>query len=79
MQEYKKIYFLGIFILIVAIIVNIAASAVGLLTWYDFVYQISKLGLKESFLSLSFPSALFLFFVYPAILGYSGHYFYTRF
>lgn len=78
MSEKLKIYVLGVWVLMVAVLANIAASMFGVATWYDFIFQISKLGFVEAFLSLKFTSVLFLFFLYPALLGYCAHYLYKR-
>ena len=63
-----RIYIIGICILFVAIIANIIAEKLGLSTWYDFSFQLSKRGwtvIKE----VGLLSGLWLFILYPFILG----------
>jgi len=63
-----KIYFLGLFILVIAIIMNLLASLLGLISWYEFLHGLSSNGLitiKEA----GFINCIFLFFIYPFILG----------
>lgn len=64
-MEWIKIYFTGIVILVVAIGANIIASYLGFKTWYDFLE-----GLGNG-LSLSILDILWLFILYPLILGLS--------
>ena len=60
----------GWIILIVAIIVNGIVRAMGGSTWYDYLLNISRLGIKGATMSLTLPEVLFLFFLYPAIFGF---------
>ena len=55
---------MGLRILFSAIVLNIFAKFVGLSTWYDFLNKPSKV--------LSWDNYIFLFFVYPFILGLAG-------
>ena len=61
---WKEILFLGLRILLAAIVLNIFAKFVGLSTWYDFLNSPGKV--------LSWDNYIFLFFVYPFILGLVG-------
>ena len=61
-----KYYFIGVMILIVAIVANIAAAKLGLKTWYDFL---NGLGSGSS---LRFMDCLWLFAIYPLLLGLSA-------
>jgi len=54
----------GLRILLSAIVLNILACFVGLSAWYDFLNKPSKV--------LSWDNYIFLFFVYPFILGLVG-------
>lgn len=64
-----RIYFIGIIILLSAIIFNIIANSLGVKTWYDFLNGIAQ---KTPFKSLiNFWDALWLFFIYPFLLGSS--------
>ena len=63
-----RIYFIGFFILIIAIIANIIVSKIGLSTWYDFGPEFFKRGflaMKE----VGFLSCLWLFVLYPLVLA----------
>ena len=62
--EWKETLIVGLRILIVAIVLNIFARFVGLSTWYDFLNTPTKV--------LSWDNYIFLFFVYPFILGLIG-------
>ena len=60
-----KYYFIGVIILISAILANIIASKLGLKTWYDFLNSIGNSSLK-------LMDYLWLFGIYPQILGLSA-------
>ena len=60
-----RLYFIGIIILVSAIILNIIAQFLGLKTWYDFLNGISE---KMPIKSWDF---FWLFFLYPFLLGIS--------
>jgi hypothetical protein len=59
-------------VLMLAILVNFAANLLNLMTWYEFIKFISANGMIEAFSSLSVLSALFLFVIYPFVLGLIG-------
>tara|TARA_A100001015_G_scaffold199494_1_gene222721 strand:+ start:68 stop:310 length:243 start_codon:yes stop_codon:yes gene_type:complete len=62
-----RIYFLGIFILLIAILANLMASKLELLSWYDFLKGLTN---SPSFWStLHLKDGLWLFLLYPLILG----------
>ena len=62
-----RIYFLGIFILLIAILANLMASKLELLSWYDFLEGLTN---SPSFWStLRLKDGLWLFLLYPLILG----------
>ena len=48
MNQILQIFIMGIVILLVAIIVNFLANALGILTWYSFFTTISKIGFIET-------------------------------
>tara|TARA_Y100000996_G_C22236585_1_gene525932 strand:+ start:335 stop:574 length:240 start_codon:yes stop_codon:yes gene_type:complete len=67
-----RIYFIGIIILFSAIIFNIIANSLGIKTWYDFLNGIAqKIPLKSL---INFLDALWLFIVYPFLLGLSFYF-----
>ena len=57
------IYFIGVAILVTAILLNAVASKVRIVTWYDFVKKPS---------SAHWFDYIWLFVLYPALLGYSA-------
>ena len=64
-MELIKLYVMGLMILIIAILVNFLATQLGLKTWYDFLNQ---WGNRDA---LSLKDGLWLFVLYPLILGCS--------
>ncbi len=60
----------GWMILVAALAVNVVASTLGVTTWYDYVTSISVLGLKTATFSLRVHEHIFLFVIYPGILGF---------
>ena len=60
-----KYFFIGVIILISAIIANIIAAKLGLKTWYDFLNGIN------TGVSLSIFDYIWLFALYPFTLGLS--------
>lgn len=68
-MELLQIYFFGIVILIFAIIFNFVAKVLKISTWYDFLLDIKEKGLIKSLSSQGILSLIFLFFVYPFLLG----------
>ena len=71
--KFLKILAYGWLILIVAIIVNTLAGVFGLRTWYGFLSGISSSGIEGAFMSLSWMETLFLFAIYPLILGLTAY------
>ena len=63
-----KLYIIGIFILIIAIIANGIIATIGLKSWYDFINLLNSDGLK-TFGKLQVLDYLWLFLGYPLILG----------
>src|SRR3990167_5250192 len=62
--KWKETLISGLAILFAAVVLNVFARFVGLSTWYDFVNSPGKV--------LSWDNYIFLFFVYPFILGLVG-------
>ena len=65
-MELIKFYFTGLVILVVAIFANFLAAQLGLKTWYDFLNQL------DSGNALNFKDGIWLFILYPIILGCSA-------
>ena len=59
-----KIFLLGLIILAGAIVINVLASVVGVQTWYDLLTR----------QPIKWYSYIFLFVVYPLLLGVLGYY-----
>lgn len=70
-----KVFLTGWIILIVAIIVNYIAIRMGILTWYAFLEDAVKVGNIKAFIGSSFSSKLFLFIIYPVVLGLTAYLF----
>ena len=65
-MELIKFYFTGLVILLVAIFANLLAAQLGLKTWYDFLNQLGSGN------ALNFKDGIWLFIIYPIILGCSA-------
>ena len=66
-----KIYFLGLIVLMVAIILNGLVSKWGITGWYDFISQLLLQG-KQVFRRLTIIDYTWLFLMYPFLLGVAG-------
>lgn len=64
-----KIYLAGLAILFGAAIINFLAKHFRLLTWYDFLNSLARTGLKNAWGELNALSIIFLFLLYPLLLG----------
>ena len=64
-MELIKLYVMGLMILIIAILANFLATQLSLKTWYDFLNQWGNGD------ALSLKDGLWLFVLYPLILGCS--------
>jgi hypothetical protein len=73
MQQYLRIFLIGIIILVGAIIINVLASLLGLQTWFSFIELTTNKGLNSAFKEVGFVSLLYLFVVYPFVLGFLGY------
>lgn len=70
-----EIYLIGLAILIGGIIINVFANFIKLTTWYLFLEKVNKYGLIRTLKKESFISIIFLFIIYPLLLGLIGYYF----
>ncbi len=59
----------GLAILVSAIVLNIAAVAAGIPTWYDFLAAVRERGLAEAARDAGLAGMAFLLVVYPFLLG----------
>ena len=62
-----RIYFIGLFILITAILANILAVKLQLKSWYDLINGLANS--KSYWELITFKDSLWLFLVYPLVLG----------
>lgn len=67
-----KLYIIGIFILIIAIIANGIIVNLGLKSWYDLIELLNSDGSK-AFSKLKILDCIWLFLGYPLVLG-SGYF-----
>ena len=69
MNIFLHIIIVGFAILVGAIIINFLAGLLGLATWYTFLLEFKQKGFSQGIFSL-----LFLFVIYPLLLGVIGYY-----
>ena len=62
-----RIYFIGLFILITAILANILAVKLQLKSWYDLLNGLANS--KSYWELITFKDSLWLFLLYPLVLG----------
>ncbi len=67
-----KVFIGGVFVLVTAIVVNIIMPKLGILTWYEFGPNLLKNGWPY-YLEVGLLNILWLFFLYPLVLGLSYH------
>ncbi len=67
-----KIFLSGWTILLVAVLLNAIATRLAIDTWYPFLNEVSRHGFTEAFFKTSVVSKLFLFIIYPTLLGLSA-------
>lgn len=68
-----KFFITGIIILFIAILANVLASVLGVMSWYDAITGLQKNGwaaLKD----WGWKDYLWLLILYPLILGAAGYY-----
>jgi len=68
-----KIYCIGIIVLLIAILANVLASVIGVMSWYDAVTGLQKNG-WASLKDWSWKDYVWLFVLYPVILGAAAYY-----
>lgn len=66
-----KIYIIGLFILIAAILLNALAARMGLVSWYDFLTRMTSEG-RAVFADIRWLDYFWLFILYPFLLGLAG-------
>lgn len=63
-----KLFIVGWVVLIAAILANLLAAMLGLKSWYDFIALFNEHG-KRGFSMLNFFDYVWLFLLYPSLLG----------
>ena len=74
-----KIYFIGVIILVTAILLNGLVSKLGIAGWYQALQMLSEKG-SRTFAMLRVTDYLWLLIIYPFLLGCSyklGEYLYS--
>jgi len=64
-----KIFLAGWVVLVGAILINMIAKFIGIPTWYDFLEKVRELGFLLAFKNAGIISLIFLFGIYPTLLG----------
>ncbi|MGM0439157.1 MAG: DUF7672 family protein [Patescibacteria group bacterium] len=67
-----KIFLIGVWVLILALVANFLAMRFGINTWYGFVNNISDYNLVTAITHQTSLDIIFLFLIYPLILGIPG-------
>ncbi len=73
-MEWYTVLAAGWSVLVAAIIANVAANALGLATWYPYIQSITETGFLTASKDAGIASLLFLYVVYPVILGFTPLY-----
>lgn len=69
-----NIFLCGFSVLVVAIIVNYIAAKLGVATWYEFIEIVGNHGVVGAIRQIDLLSILFLFIIYPFILGTTAYF-----
>lgn len=64
-----RLFISGLIFLFLSVLLNLVASFLRLSSWYDFLKAVSAEGLSKGLSSMSLPSLVWLFLVYPFCLG----------
>ncbi len=74
-----KIFMIGVWVLTFALIANFLAMRFGINTWYGFVKDIDSYNLITALTQQTFLDMIFLFLIYPLILGVPGWVYFNGF
>ena len=74
MKRILTVFAVGASVLVAAVIANIIAAWIGVIAWYEFVEVIGEQGFLNAFGEAGLSSIVFLFLIYPLILGTAGYY-----
>jgi len=72
-HTFFQIFVTGIIVLLIAIVINVLATFLGVETWYGFIENIQENG-SMVFVKQGWKDIFFLFFLYPFLLGFSAYY-----
>lgn len=64
-------YINGVVIVLVALIVNLFVEAIGLDSLHGFISKVGQIGLGPALTDTNIVSLLFIFIIYPLILGFA--------
>jgi hypothetical protein len=67
-------FLLGILILLGAIIINVVASLLGIIGWYSYIDMIRAEGFLSATKNVGILSILFMYIIYPLLLGLIAKY-----
>lgn len=71
--SFIKLYSLGLGILIVSVFANYIAADFNLMTWFSFLQGMSTYGFINMLYRVSVFSFLWLFLIYPLVLGIASY------
>jgi len=66
---FLKYLLYGWIILIAAVVVNLITESLGGATWYEYLSEVSRVGLRTATMVLHPLELLFLFILYPGVFG----------
>ncbi|MBW3020732.1 hypothetical protein KY334_05525 [Candidatus Woesearchaeota archaeon] len=72
-NQFIQIFIVGLAILIGAVIINVIANYLNITTWYSFLLNMKDAGFLNSIKSEGF-NLIWLFVIYPLLLGLIGYY-----
>jgi FtsH-binding integral membrane protein len=78
-QNFLKFFIFGWYILVIAIIINFFAKLIKLNTWYDYLTKIGDIGFLKASSGIGMYSLIFLYIIYPLLLGLSLFLIYSNF
>ena len=70
-QNLLKFFIVVWYVLVVAIIINFFAKLIRLNTWYDYLSKIGDIGFLKASSDIGIYSLIFLYILYPLLLGLS--------
>jgi len=74
MYIFLKIFLAGVLILITAVFVNMIAMYFGVSTWYSLLREAGDQGFLTALRNRGVIDLIFLFLIYPSVLGAAGYF-----